>query len=73
MTKEQRIERADRAVSVLIRLLVSALLPLWGLGMLALGIFWGSWWWIACGVVTGAVGLLMLVGSPIAAPFLRCD
>jgi hypothetical protein len=38
MTEEQRIERAGRAVSVLIRLLVSALIPLWGLGMLVLGI-----------------------------------
>ncbi|MFZ0887093.1 MAG: hypothetical protein WA005_01445 [Candidatus Binataceae bacterium] len=71
MTKEERIERAERTISVLMRLLVSAILPLWGLAMLAVGIGWRSGWWIGCGVVVGGIGLGMLVGSPIAEPFLR--
>ena len=69
--RQERVERAERAVSFVMRLLVSLVLPLWGLAMLALGIEWWSPWWIGCGVVTGGIGLLMLAGSPFLDSFLR--
>ncbi len=62
-------ERAEQAVSLLMRLFTSALLPIWGLALIIVGALYGSGWWIACGVVIGAVGLLMFVGSPLVDPF----
>lgn len=64
-------ERAERAISVLFRLGIAAILPVWGIVMLALGIEHGSGWWIATGVVVGAVGVLMLAGSPLADLIMR--
>ncbi len=69
--RQQRVERAERTVSFVMRLFVSLLLPLWGLAMLALGIEWRSSWWIGCGVVVGGIGLLMLAGSPFLDSLLR--
>jgi hypothetical protein len=68
---QERIERAERAVNFLMRLGVSLMLPLWGLAMLVLGLEWRSAWWIGCGLGVGAIGLLMLAGSPLAAGFFR--
>lgn len=68
---EERIEKAEKAVSFLMRLGVSLVLPLWGLAMLVLGIEWSSGWWIGCGVVVGGTGLLMLAGSPLLDSWLR--
>jgi predicted cobalt transporter CbtA len=61
-----QIEKAERAVSVLIRLGIAAILPLWALSMIVLGLEYRSIWWIGTGVVVGAVGLLFLAGSPLA-------
>jgi hypothetical protein len=69
--RQHRVERAERTVSFVMRLLVSMVLPLWGLAMLVLGIEWQSPWWLGCGVVVGGVGLLMLAGSPLLDSFLR--
>jgi len=63
-------ERAENAMSALMRFGVSLIMPLWGLIMLMLGISDRSPWWIACGVVVGAIGVLFLVGNPLAAPIL---
>jgi hypothetical protein len=68
---QQRIGRAEKAVSFVMRLLVSMVLPLWGLAMLFLGVEWRSVWWIGCGVAVGGVGLLMLAGSPLLDSVLR--
>jgi len=61
-----QVEKAERAVSVLIRLGIAAILPLWALIMIVLGLEYRSVWWIGTGVVVGAVGLLFLAGSPLA-------
>ena len=61
-----QIERAERAVSTLIRLGISAILPLWALVMVILGAEYRSLWWLGTGLVVGAIGLLFLAGSPIA-------
>lgn len=61
-----QIEKAERAMSVLMRLGIAAILPLWALIMIVLGLEYRSVWWIGAGVVVGAVGLLFLAGSPLA-------
>ncbi len=66
-----RAERAERAVSLLMRLLVSFALPAWGLAMLVLGVRYASGWWIGCGLAVGAVGLLFFVGSPLTDPIFQ--
>jgi hypothetical protein len=63
-------EKAEHAISALMRFVVSLIIPLWALAMLALGIEYGSIWWIGCGIAVGAVGLLFLVGNPLAKPVL---
>ena len=61
-----RQEQAEHTISALMRFIVSLIIPLWALAMLALGIEYGSIWWTVCGVVVGAVGLLFMVGNPLA-------
>ena len=69
--RKERIEKAEKAVSFLMRLAVSAVLPLWGLAMLVLGIEGQSLWWFGTGAVVGGIGLLMLAGSPLTDSLLR--
>jgi hypothetical protein len=59
-------EKAEHAVSVLMRLGISLIVPLWALVMIALGIEYRSLWWLGTGAVTGAIGLLLFAGSPLA-------
>ncbi|MGD0118660.1 MAG: hypothetical protein ABSD30_11385 [Candidatus Binatus sp.] len=63
-------EQAEHAISALMRFVVSLIIPIWALAMLALGIEYRSLWWLGCGVAVGAIGLLLLVGNPLAAPAL---
>jgi hypothetical protein len=65
-----RAEQAEHAMSALMRFVVSLIMPLWALAMLALGVEYRSVWWIGCGLVVGAIGLLLLVGNPLAGPAL---
>jgi hypothetical protein len=64
-------ERAERAVSTLMRLLISLVMPVWALAMLILGIRNMSGWWIGCGLVVGALGMLFFVGSPLTDPIFK--
>jgi hypothetical protein len=63
-------EKAEHAISALMRFVVSLIIPLWALAMLALGIEYRSLWWLGCGLVVGAIGLLFMVGNPLARPLL---
>jgi hypothetical protein len=63
-------EQAEHAISALMRFIVSLIIPLWALAMLALGLEYRSIWWLGCGVVVGAIGLLFMVGNPLAKPAL---
>jgi hypothetical protein len=65
-----RAEQAEHAISALMRFVVSLIIPIWALAMLALGVEYHSLWWLGCGVAVGAVGVLFLVGNPLAAPVL---
>jgi hypothetical protein len=64
-------ERAERAVSTLMRLLISLVMPLWGLTMFILGVRNMSGWWIGCGLVVGGLGMLFFVGSPLTDPIFK--
>ena len=61
-----QVEKVERAVSALIRLGISAILPVWALLMIVLGIEYRSLWWLGTGAVVGGIGVLFLAGSPIA-------
>jgi hypothetical protein len=63
-------EQAEHAISALMRFIVSLIVPVWALAMLALGIEYRSIWWLGCGLVVGAIGLLFMVGNPLAKPVL---
>jgi len=65
-----RQEQAEQAMSALMRFGISLILPIWALAMLVLGVEYGSLWWIGCGIVVGAIGLLLFVGNPLAGPVL---
>jgi hypothetical protein len=65
-----RVENAERAMSVLMRFAVSLIIPLWALAMLVMGVEYRSLWWLGCGVAVGGVGLLLLVGNPLAGAVL---
>ena len=65
-----RQEQAEHTISALMRFVVSLIIPVWALAMLALGVEYGSIWWIGCGLAVGAVGLLFMVGNPLAKPVL---
>jgi hypothetical protein len=65
-----RVEHAEHMMSALMRFIVSLIIPLWALAMLALGLEYRSLWWAGCGIVVGAIGLLFMVGNPLAAPLL---
>jgi hypothetical protein len=67
---DDRAEQAEHAISALMRFVVSLIIPLWALAMLALGIEYRSIWWLGCGLVVGTVGLLFMVGNPLAGPVL---
>ncbi len=60
----------DRSVSFVLRLLVSLILPAWGLAMLAIGIVWGMGWWIATGVAVIVVSIILFCGSSLVTSFL---
>jgi hypothetical protein len=65
-----RQEQAEQAMSALMRFGISLIMPVWALAMLVLGVEYRSLWWIGCGIVVGAIGLLLLVGNPLAAAAL---
>ncbi len=65
-----RVEHAEHAMSVLMRFVVSLIIPLWALAMVVLGAEYRSLWWLGCGLVVGAIGLLLAVGNPLAGPVL---
>jgi hypothetical protein len=65
-----RQEQAEQAMSALMRFGISLLIPIWALAMLVLGLEDRSLWWIGCGLVVGAIGLLLLVGNPLASAAL---
>lgn len=64
-------EQAERVVSILMRLAISAVFPLWALAMLILGVEYRSGWWILFGLIVGGLGMLFFVGSPLTDPIFK--
>ncbi len=62
--------KVERTVSFMIRIVVSLMLPAWGLIMIVLGVTWGMGWWIATGLVVLAIGVVLFPGSSLVTPFL---
>jgi hypothetical protein len=58
-------------MSILMRIIIAAILPLWALAMIVIGAEHGSVWWILVGLVVGGIGVLMLAGSPLADLILK--
>jgi hypothetical protein len=65
-----RVENAEHAISALMRFVVSLIIPLWALAMLTIGVEYRSFWWLGSGLAVGAIGLLFMVGNPLARPVL---
>ena len=63
-------EKIEATVSFVARMVISLVLPVWGLAMLILGVAWASPWWIICGAVTAGIGLILAVGNPYVWPLV---
>ena len=62
--------RIERAVSFVMRLIVSLLLPGWGVAMIVLGLIDGSGWWVITGLTVLAIGVVLFAGGSLVTPFL---
>ena len=60
----------EKTFSFVMRLIVSLLLPGWGLAMILLGLTRGMFWWIATGLVVLAIGVVFFAGSSLITPCL---
>ncbi len=65
MIGQEVVAQPSPTTSALTRLVVWFIIPLGALVMLALGVGYRSIWCLGCGLVVGAVGLLLLIGNPI--------
>jgi hypothetical protein len=65
-------DKVQESISWSLRLVVSLILPLWGIGLIVLGVKDGSLWWIASGVAIGAAGAVTFIGSPLM-DFVACE
>src|SRR5438046_5750408 len=57
------------ALSFVMQLLVSPVLPAWGLAMIVLGARSAAGWWIAAGIGVLAIGAIFLAGSSLITLF----
>ncbi|MGA8569985.1 MAG: hypothetical protein WB580_19510 [Candidatus Binataceae bacterium] len=61
----ERADKVQESISWSLRLIVSLILPLWGIVLIVLGLKDGSLWWIASGVAIGAARAVTFIGSPL--------
>jgi hypothetical protein len=54
-------DKVQESISWGLRLIVSLILPLWGIVLIVLGVKDGSLWWVAI----GAAGAVTFIGSPL--------
>jgi hypothetical protein len=57
--------RFHESISWVIRLLVSLLLPAWGIALVVIGFANGLAWWVASGAAIGIAGAIIFVGDPL--------
>jgi hypothetical protein len=60
-----RADKVQESISWTMRLIMSLILPVWGIVLVVLGIKDGSACWIASGVAIGAAGAVTFIGSPL--------
>jgi hypothetical protein len=60
-----RADKFQESISWILRLVVSLILPVWGVALIVIGLKYGSAWWIASGVAIGATGVIIFIGSPL--------
>jgi hypothetical protein len=58
-------DKVQESISWILRLVVSLILPVWGVALIVIGLKYGSAWWIASGVAIGATGVIIFIGSPL--------
>ena len=63
-------DKVQESISWTLRLLVSLILPAWGIALLAIGINYGSAWWFLSGLAIGVTGALIFIGG-IAVPLFN--
>ncbi len=63
-------DKAEATVGFFARMVISAVVPIWGIAMLMLGVARVSPWWVLCGLVTAAVGMVLAVGNPSVWPIV---
>jgi hypothetical protein len=57
--------RLQESSSWIVRLLVSLILPAWGIALVIIGLMHGSAWWVASGIAIGIAGVITFVGGPL--------
>jgi hypothetical protein len=59
-------DKVQESISWILRLVVSLILPVWGVALIVIGFKYGSAWWIASGIAIGAAGaIIFFIGSPL--------
>jgi hypothetical protein len=58
-------DKVQESISWILQLVVSQILPVWGVALIVIGLKYGSVWWIANGVAIGAAGAIIFIGSPL--------
>ena len=58
-------DKVQESISWILRLVVSLILPVWGVALIVIGLKYGSAWWIASGIAIGAAGAIIFIGSPL--------
>ncbi|MGH7914464.1 MAG: hypothetical protein ACREPW_07430 [Candidatus Binataceae bacterium] len=60
-----KAHKVQGLIGGIVRLVVSLILPIWGIALIVIGINYDSAWWIASGVAIGIAGAFTFIGSPL--------
>ena len=66
----ERANTSEGAIGLVMRLLVSLALPVWGLATIGVGVADGNGWWTATGAVVLAIGVLLFAVSSLVSPVI---
>jgi hypothetical protein len=66
----ERPSTSERAIGLVMRLLLSLVLPVWGLATIGAGVADGNHWWIATGAVVLTIGVLLFAVSSLVSPLI---
>jgi len=66
----ERASTSEAAIGMVMRLLLSLALPVWGLATIGVGVADGNGWWTATGAVVLAIGVLLFAVSSLVSPVI---